>query len=107
MGYYDLPALINYILDTTGNESLFYIGHSMGCTVAFILATLKPQYCSKIKAMAALGPAAYLQNIRSPLVRYCSHVFQPFVNKSWNFQFILRYFFNRKLQITLNGLFGK
>ena len=28
----DFPAIIDYVLETTGEESLFYVGHSMGTT---------------------------------------------------------------------------
>lgn len=32
MGYYDLPAVIHFILNKTGQEQLYYIGHSEGST---------------------------------------------------------------------------
>ena len=30
MGQYDAPAMIDYILETTGQEQIFWVGHSMG-----------------------------------------------------------------------------
>lgn len=30
IGYYDIPACINYVLRVTRRERLVYIGHSMG-----------------------------------------------------------------------------
>ena len=30
IGTYDLPAMINKTLETSGQDKLFYIGHSMG-----------------------------------------------------------------------------
>lgn len=30
MGFYDIPAELDYILNVTGREKLVYIGHSMG-----------------------------------------------------------------------------
>jgi len=67
MGYYDLPASINYILETTGNRNLFYIGHSMGCTVFYMMAASKPEFCDKVKAMISLAPAAYGKHTNRPL----------------------------------------
>ncbi|GLG93105.1 Lipase, partial [Gryllus bimaculatus] len=32
VGLYDLPASIDYVLEQTGEEKLFYAGHSMGTT---------------------------------------------------------------------------
>jgi lysosomal acid lipase/cholesteryl ester hydrolase len=79
MGYYDLPALINYILEVTGNESLFYIGHSMGCAVIFIMASLKPELCSKITAIAALAPAVYIKHVKAPFPKLAAPFASTFV----------------------------
>lgn len=63
MGYYDLPAMIDYILRQTDQSQLFYIGFSQGTTQFWILMSLKPRYNSKIKLMSALAPVAYMGNI--------------------------------------------
>ena len=33
MAKYDLPASINYIINKTGQEQVYYVGHSQGNTV--------------------------------------------------------------------------
>ena len=33
MGVYDLPAIIDYILEVSKQHSLYYVAHSMGCTI--------------------------------------------------------------------------
>ncbi len=65
MGYYDLPAEIDYVLNKTGVSNIHYIGHSMGTTMFFVLLSTRPEYNSKIKFMAALGPAVYLNHTTS------------------------------------------
>jgi lysosomal acid lipase/cholesteryl ester hydrolase len=67
MGVYDLPSEIDYILRWTGKEQLNYIGHSMGTTVFFVMASERPEYNSKIRQMHALAPVCYLSRMRSPL----------------------------------------
>jgi len=69
MALYDLPALFDYILKATGTEDLFYIGHSMGCSVFFVALALKPHLNTKIRAMIALAPAVYADNFRNKPIR--------------------------------------
>ncbi|XP_052891371.1 gastric triacylglycerol lipase-like [Anopheles moucheti] len=70
MGYYDLPAVIDYILQLTGARQLNYIGHSQGTTVFFVMASSRPEYNEKIAHMYALSPAVCLKRVRSPPVRW-------------------------------------
>ncbi|CAB3239683.1 unnamed protein product [Arctia plantaginis] len=61
----DLPAMIDYALDYTGNQQLYYIGHSQGGTVFLVLMALKPEYNRKIAAahlMAGVGYQKYFPN---------------------------------------------
>ena len=60
MGKYDIPAVINFILATTGRSSLSYVGHSMGCAMFFIAMVYYPELNSKIDVMIALAPATSL-----------------------------------------------
>uniref|UniRef100_A0A182N6M1 Lipase 3 n=1 Tax=Anopheles dirus TaxID=7168 RepID=A0A182N6M1_9DIPT len=70
MGYYDLPAAIDYILRRTGARQLNYIGHSQGTTVFFVMAASRPEYNERIAHMYALSPAVCLRRVRSPPVRW-------------------------------------
>lgn len=69
MGYYDLPATIDYILQTTGQENMFYIGHSQGTTSFLVLAAEKPEYNTKIRLMTALAPISFMSNIPNPVLQ--------------------------------------
>lgn len=33
MAHKDLPAVVNYITNATGQEQIFYVGHSQGTTI--------------------------------------------------------------------------
>lgn len=67
IGYYDLPATIDYILTKTGADKLSAIGHSLGNTIFYVLGSTKPEYNSKINILIALGPVCYLDNYKWPI----------------------------------------
>ncbi|EFN72780.1 Lipase 3 [Camponotus floridanus] len=68
-GIRDLPAMIDHILETTGQEKLFYLGHSQGTTNFFVMATEMPEYQNKIQAMFAMAPVAYCGKVSSALMQ--------------------------------------
>ncbi|PSN46066.1 Lipase 1 [Blattella germanica] len=67
MGVYDLPASLNWVLNITGRDKLFYVGHSMGTTMFFVMASTLPQYNDKIQLMVGLAPVAFVEHIKSPI----------------------------------------
>ncbi|XP_034993661.1 putative lysosomal acid lipase/cholesteryl ester hydrolase isoform X1 [Zootoca vivipara] len=66
MAKYDLPASINFILNKTGQEKLFYIGHSQGTTMAFIAFSIMPQLAQKIKIFFGLAPQVTVSYFSNP-----------------------------------------
>ncbi|XP_013143949.1 PREDICTED: lipase 1-like [Papilio polytes] len=67
MGYYDLPATIDYILERTNQKQLTAIGHSQGNTLFYVLGSTRPEYNEKIKVMIALAPICFLHNVKPPV----------------------------------------
>ncbi|XP_073684127.1 gastric triacylglycerol lipase [Garra rufa] len=65
----DLPAVINFITKTTGQEQIFYVGHSQGTTIAFIAFSTMPELASKIKMFFALAPVATVGMTKSPMTK--------------------------------------
>ncbi|CAL4072034.1 unnamed protein product, partial [Meganyctiphanes norvegica] len=84
MAKYDLPAMLDYVLEQTDVEKVRYIGHSMGTTVFFALMSSQPSYQDKVSSMIALAPVATVQHIQSP-IKYLA----PLVNE---IHFLLRMF---------------
>jgi len=64
MGRFDIPALLNYVLKTTGRPSLSYIGHSQGGMVGFIGFSVDTVLASKINVFIALAPATNICNAK-------------------------------------------
>ncbi|KAI8427544.1 hypothetical protein MSG28_002059 [Choristoneura fumiferana] len=58
IGYYDLPAMIDYVIKNTKVSKLQYVGFSQGTTAFWVMASTRPEYNDKISAMQALAPIA-------------------------------------------------
>lgn len=76
MGVYDLPAMITYITNITLQPLHTYIGHSMGTTASYVMATERPEIARMVRAIISLAPVAFLEHIKSPI-----RFFAPFVNE--------------------------
>lgn len=75
MAQYDLPAIINKVLDTTNEQRVFYVGHSMGTTTLMAMTNLHPEINDKIILASLLAPVAFVEHMRSPLA-----LIAPFAN---------------------------
>ncbi|XP_058828264.1 lipase 1-like [Topomyia yanbarensis] len=70
IGLYDVPAMINHVLQSRRVEQLHYIGHSQGTTAFFVMMSLMPEFNKKIIKLHALAPAAYLYHLNNPAIRF-------------------------------------
>ncbi|CAG0909084.1 unnamed protein product, partial [Cyprideis torosa] len=67
-GKYDIPAMINHVKKSTGQEKMFYVGHSMGTMMFWVAHHYYGQeFANNFIAMFGLGPVSQLQNMVSPL----------------------------------------
>jgi len=80
MADYDLPAMINYVLNVTGQEQLFYVGHSQGTLIAFTGFSDNPALGNKIKAFIALAPV-YTLNNATEIAKEGADILYPLVKK--------------------------
>lgn len=55
--FHDIPDTINYILETTGQQSLSYVGFSQGTAQAFATLSIHPTLNDKVDVFVALAPA--------------------------------------------------
>lgn len=67
MAKYDLPASIDFVLEKTGQQQVYYIGHSQGTTIAFVAFSTNPQLAAKIKLLFFLAPVVTVKYARTPL----------------------------------------
>ncbi|KAL6431824.1 hypothetical protein ACFW04_007359 [Cataglyphis niger] len=67
IGIYDLPAMITFITNMTSQPLHTYIGHSMGTTTFYVMASKRPEITKMVKMMISLAPAAFIKsNIKNP-----------------------------------------
>ncbi|XP_069680604.1 lipase 3-like [Periplaneta americana] len=74
---YDLPAVIDYILEKTGKEKIIYVGHSMGTTLFYIMMSQRPEYNEKITVMISLAPIAYACHSKSGVGYVLGYLYDP------------------------------
>ncbi|KAL1413937.1 hypothetical protein MTO96_007986 [Rhipicephalus appendiculatus] len=67
MSEFDLPDTIDLVLNVTGHNKTFVIGHSMGAAMTFALLTEKPEYNDKILLFSAMAPAVRIHNMTSQI----------------------------------------
>lgn len=66
-GVYDLSAMIDYVLWTTNQTKLAYVGHSQGVTAMLVLLSELPHYNEKISIFHAMTSPVILK-YNHPLV---------------------------------------
>ncbi|XP_046510622.1 lipase member J isoform X4 [Equus quagga] len=69
MAKYDLPASIDFIVKQTGQEEIFYVGHSQGTTIGFITFSTMPKIAERIKIFFALAPVFSIKYSKSALIK--------------------------------------
>lgn len=68
IGLYDLPAMLNFMLEHIKQSNTFYVGHSQGtCSLLALLSSL-PEYNDKIIEAHLMTPAVFMQHSTSPLL---------------------------------------
>lgn len=67
MAAHDLPAMLNYALNVTGQEQLFYVGHSEGTMMIFAGLSENKPLQKKIRTAFLLAPVAHLDHASSPI----------------------------------------
>ncbi|CAD5232173.1 unnamed protein product [Bursaphelenchus xylophilus] len=85
---YDLPAMIDTVLNITGDDSLYYIGHSQGTEIMFAKLAEDPGFGKKfiflIKKFFALAPVATVSNLHG-FLSYMGRFFGKDISKFFEF----------------------
>ena len=76
MAEYDLPAMLNYALNISGQSQLFYVGHSQGTLIGFTGFSSNPELASKVKMFFALAPVFTVGYV-SEIIRGAAYALYP------------------------------
>lgn len=76
MAEYDLPAMLNYALNISGQSQLFYVGHSQGTLIGFTGFSSNPELASKVKMFFALAPVFTVGYV-SEFIRGAAYAMYP------------------------------
>ncbi|CAI8032080.1 Gastric triacylglycerol lipase [Geodia barretti] len=63
----DMPTMLTKVIDVTGQQRLFYVGHSQGTIMGFAGFTANQSLSSHIKVFFALAPVTTVQYIKGPI----------------------------------------
>jgi len=67
MAHYDLPAMLERVLEVTGEAELFYAGHSMGTTAFMAMHHYRPDIGQRVRLANFLAPVASEADMGGPL----------------------------------------
>ncbi|KAK3134161.1 hypothetical protein QOZ80_6AG0545720 [Eleusine coracana subsp. coracana] len=71
---HDLPAVLQFVYDNTGGQRVHYIGHSLG-TLIILASFSEHKLLHLVRSAVLLCPIAYLNRMRSKLVRLAANIF--------------------------------
>lgn len=109
IGVYDLPAMIDFVLNYTGHNRLIYVGHSQGGTSVCVLLSERPEYNQKLSSVHILAGAIimdYYNYAMYPMLKNLNYLRVSYHFKSTliylstqcvTFQLFLRYFHFQKM----------
>ncbi|NWV30033.1 LICH hydrolase, partial [Origma solitaria] len=70
MGKYDIPAVLYFVMNKTGQKDVYYFGHSEGSASGFIAFITYPDLSQRIKVFFALAPVLTITDATSPMVKF-------------------------------------
>lgn len=78
----DLPTMVDYVRGKTGNNKIYYVGHSQGTLIMFARLAEDPAFNEKIHMFFALGPVYSLSGIKSP-IKYFAQFYNTLEVGQW------------------------
>ncbi|XP_035777810.1 lipase 1-like [Anopheles albimanus] len=88
IGLYDVPAMIDHVLNVTGYQRLHYVGFSQGTMVFFVMLSKRPEYNGKVIDIQAISPSVYMYRLKgrlvSSIVKHADQLVYGLRTSGWN-----------------------
>lgn len=68
MGYYDMPAMFDVMMNKTGATRAIVGGHSQGTSTLLSFLATRPEYASKVLQVHLFAPAIIMKHIPHPII---------------------------------------
>ncbi|CAH2056964.1 unnamed protein product, partial [Iphiclides podalirius] len=78
IGHFDVPAMIDYILNYTSSEQLNYIGYSQGASTYFIMCSEREGYSEKVQLLIGVEPDSRNTFTKSLICRVIAALYEDF-----------------------------
>ncbi|KAL3669030.1 hypothetical protein V7S43_006315 [Phytophthora oleae] len=75
MGRFDLPAMLNYVRETSGQDTVALVGHSEGTTQALVAFSEDQALAQTVSYFAALAPVAWLGNTKAKALQFLAKAY--------------------------------
>lgn len=66
---FDLPAMTDYVISKTGQEKIFFIGHSQGTLESYIFLAERPEYNYKFHSVFSFAPLSFMTNTKNAFLQ--------------------------------------
>ncbi|KAL1131047.1 hypothetical protein AAG570_012284 [Ranatra chinensis] len=103
-GYYDVPAMVDYIVGVTGHKRVTYVGYSLGGTVFLVAASSRPAYNSTIRLAVLIAPYIFRPLHLSAILQLTFHVIAS-VMRQWKTLKVFEVFPRSNASLAINRLF--
>ena len=67
MAEYDTPAMLSHVMEVTGQDMLYYIGHSMGTITYCTACNYHPWIARATRLMVGYGGNTEVPHVKSPV----------------------------------------
>ncbi|GMT13828.1 hypothetical protein PFISCL1PPCAC_28475, partial [Pristionchus fissidentatus] len=71
---FDATSAVDKVLQLNGAPYLYWVGHSQGTIVGFMMLAERPEYNAKVRALFQFAPVGTLHGVRG-LTRLLNHAF--------------------------------